>query len=139
MPVTKHKKRPLQPVPDPEVSDKPRRRRHSAKYKLKILRELDGCREPGQIGAVLRREGLYSSHISEWRKKRAAGELRALTPRKAGRKPKPHNPQEAEYVRLQRENARLKEELRKAQLIIEVQKKVSEMLNIPLDEPEGNS
>jgi transposase len=123
----------LKPVPDPEVRDRPRRRRFTAKYKLKILRELDGCTEPGAVGAVLRREGLYSSHITTWRRNRAAGELQALAPRKRGRKPKRRNPLQPEVERLARENARLKEDLRKASLIIEVQKKISEMLSLPTD------
>ena len=120
----------LKAVPDPEVRDRPRRRTFTAKYKLKILSELDACSEPGDVGAVLRREGLYSSHISNWREKRAAGELQGLTPRKRG--PRCRNPLVAENARLERETARLQEELRKARLIIDVQKKLSEILNIPL-------
>ena len=117
-------------MPDPEVLDRPRRRTFTAKYKLKILSELDACSEPGEVGAVLRREGLYSSHISNWREKRAAGELQGLAPRKRG--PRSRNPLVAENARLERETARLQEELRKARLIIDVQKKLSEILNIPL-------
>lgn len=124
----------LQAVPDPEVLAQPRRRQFSAAYKLAILRELDACTEPGQIGAVLRREGLYSSCVTNWRKKRAAGELRALSPHKRGRKPVTTNPLAPEVERLQRENRRLKESLRKASIIIEVQKKVSEMLNEPMND-----
>jgi transposase len=120
----------LKAVPDPEVRDRPRRRTFTAKYKLKILSELDACSEPGEVGAVLRREGLYSSHISNWREKRAAGELQGLAPRKRG--PRSRNPLVAENARLERETARLQEELRKARLIIDVQKKLSEILNIPL-------
>jgi transposase len=120
----------LKAVPDPEVRDRPRRRTFTAKYKLKILSELDACSEPGESGAVLRREGLYSSHISEWRKKRAAGELQGLAPRKRG--PRSRDPLVAENARLERETARLQEELRKARLIIDVQKKLTEILNIPL-------
>ena len=120
----------LKAVPDPEVRDRPRRRTFTAKYKLKILSELDACSEPGEVGAILRREGLYSSHISNWREKRAAGELQGLAPRKRG--PRSRNPLVAENARLERETARLQEELRKARLIIDVQKKLSEILNIPL-------
>ncbi len=120
----------LKAAPDPEVRDRPRRRTFTAKYKLKILSELDACSEPGESGAVLRREGLYSSHISEWRKKRAAGELQGLAPRKRG--PRSRDPLVAENARLERETARLQEELRKARLIIDVQKKLTEILNIPL-------
>ena len=114
----------IRPVPDPEVRDRPKRRTFTAKYKLAILRELDACSEPGAVGAVLRREGLYSSHISDWRKKRATGELQALAPRKTGRPAKPRDVLAPEVDRLQRENAVLQEELRKARLIIEVQKRL---------------
>ncbi len=127
--MSKTKKPTLKPVPDPEVSDRPRRRRFTAKYKLTILRELDACELGGQ-GAVLRREGLYSSHISKWRAMRAAGELQALAPKKRGRPRKKMNPLESELLRLERRNARLEEDLRKARLIIEVQKKLSEALGL---------
>ena len=120
----------LKTVPDPEVSDRPRRRTFTAEYKLSVLGELDACSELGEAGAVLRREGLYSSHISEWRKKRAAGELQGLAPRKRGRPSR--SPLVVEVARLERETAHLQEELRKARLIIDVQKKLSEILNIPL-------
>ena len=120
--MSEKKKPELKAVPDPEVSDRPKRRTFTAKYKLEVLRELDGCSEPGELGAVLRREGLYSSHISNWRAKRAAGELQGLKPRQRGRPAKPRNPLEPELDRLARENLRLREELRKAGLIIEVQK-----------------
>ena len=128
----------LKAVPDPEMSDRPRRRKFSAKYKLAILRELDSCTEPGQIGAILRREGLYSSHVSKWRQSREAGELQGLTPKKRGRPPKPHNPLQPEVQRLARENAKLQEELRKARIIIDVQKKLSTILGIPLPETDGS-
>ena len=112
----------LQAAADPEVSDRPRRRKFSAKYKLEILREIETCAEEGKIGAVLRREGLYRSHISTWRQAREAGDLLALTPKKRGRPCKPIDPAKTEVDRLERENAKLKEELRKAHLIIDVQK-----------------
>lgn len=121
----------LSAVPDPEVPSRARRRRFTASYKLQILRELDSVTEPGEVGALLRREGLYSSHISQWRKKRAAGELQGLSAKRQGRPPKPRNPLSTEVERLERDNAKLAEELRKARLIIEVQKKVSEMLDLP--------
>ena len=125
--------------PRPEVPSTPKRRRFSAAYKLAILRELDSCSESGAIGAVLRREGLYSSHIVDWRRKRAAGELQALSPKKRGRPRKPRRPLQSEVERLKRDKARLEEELRKARLIIEVQKKVSAMLDNPNAEPAGSS
>jgi hypothetical protein len=121
-------------VPDPEVSDRPARRRFSAKYKLRVLREWDACQSSEERGALLRREGLYRSRISEWRKKREAGELLGLASERRGRPRKPRNALEPEMERLRRANARLQEELRKARIIIDVQKKVSEMLENSLDE-----
>ena len=130
----------LRSVPDPEVRDRPLRRSFSAEYKLSILREADACTEPGQIGALLRREGLFSSHLSDWRKKRATGELQGLAPRKRGRKRTPKNPLADEVARLERDKAQLEEELRKAHLIIDVQKKLSEMLGLPVaDSSESDS
>ncbi len=113
----------MKPVPDPEVSDRPKRRSFTAEYKLNILRELDAITEPGQVGEVLRRAGLYSSHISDWRRLRALGELQALEAKKTGRPKKEHNPLEARLAEAERKAARLEEELRKAHLIIDVQKK----------------
>jgi transposase len=128
--VSESKKPSLQPVPDPEVLDRPKRRTFTAEYKLRILRELDAVTAPGQVGEVLRREGLYSSHIVDWRKKREAGELQGLAAQKQGRPKRPHNPLEPKVAEFERKAARLEEELRKARIIIEVQKKVSEMLGI---------
>ncbi|MCG6923337.1 MAG: IS3 family transposase, partial [Acidobacteria bacterium] len=104
-----------------------------------ILRELDACIEPGQKGAILRREGLYSSHVSDWRRARELGELQGLRAKKTGRPSKRRNPLEPEVVRLERENARLQEELRKARLIIDVQKKVAALRETPSDEPTGSA
>ncbi len=118
--------------PTTEVSEKPVRRRFSAEYKLRILAEIDRCTEPGQIGEVLRREGLYSSHLTNWRKQRDEGVLAGLKPKRRGRKAKRKNPLADEVAQLQRKNRRLEEKLRQAELVIDVQKKVSEMLNIPL-------
>ena len=114
--------------PDPEVPEKARRRQFTAKYKLKILEEADPCREPGQIGAMLRREGLYSSLLSKWRDQRAAGALCALSPKKRGRKPQAVDPQAQRVWELEREVARLRDQLEKAQTILEVQKKLSRLL-----------
>jgi len=116
----------------PEVPEKPVRRRFDAAYKLRILEEADRCSQPGQLGHLLRREGLYSSHLSTWRQQREQGILSALTSKRRGRKAKPKNPLAAEVAKLQRENRRLKDQLRQAELVIDVQKKVSEMLDIPL-------
>jgi len=128
-------------VPATEVPEKPVRRRFSAEYKLRILAEADGCTEQGQLGELLRREGLYSSLLSTWRRQRDEGVLAGLAPKRRGRKAKPKNPLADELARLERENRRLTEKLRQAELIIDVQKKVSEMLNIPLrtlDEQEAD-
>jgi transposase-like protein len=124
-------------IPSPEVLEKPVRRRFTVEYKLRILAEADGCSEPGMLGELLRREGLYSSHLSTWRRQRDEGVLAGLAPKRRGRKAKPKNPLADENQQLRRENRRLKEQLRQAELIIDVQKKVSEMLNIPLKTPDG--
>jgi transposase-like protein len=123
------------PPPDPEVSSRPVRRRFTAEYKLKILAEADKCTKPGQIGALLRREGLYSSHLAEWRKKRREGSLGALAPAKRGPVPS-KNPLAGEVARLERENQRLRKQLSQAETIIDVQKKVSGLLGIDLASPE---
>ena len=115
-------------VPDPEVVPRAKRRQFSAQYKLRIVTEADQCSQRGEIGALLRREGLYSSHLTTWRKQRDRGQLQGLSPKKRGRKP---DPQAAELARLQRENERLKARLEQAETIIEVQKKLSQMLGLP--------
>ena len=125
---------------DPEGPEKARRRQFSAGYKLRVLREADACSEPGEIGALLRREGLYSSHLTLWRQQRDQGTLQGLAPRKRGRKPQPKNPLAKKIAELERENDRLKRRLMQAETIIDVQKKGSQILGIPLsDEPEGES
>ena len=123
--------------PAPEVLERPVRRRFTLEYKAKIVAEADACTEPGMLGELLRREGLYSSHLSTWRRQRDEGALAGLTPKRRGRKAKTKNPLAENVARLQRENERLREKLRQAELVIDVQKKVSEMLNIPLKTPEG--
>jgi transposase len=117
-------------TPDPEVVAKAERRKFTAEYKLRVLAEADTCTKPGQIGALLRREGLYRSHLDKWRKQRREGTLQALSPQKRGPKA---DPQAAEIARLRRENERLQERLRRAENIIEVQKKVAALLGAPLD------
>ncbi len=124
-------------VPDPEVPEKPRRRQYLAEYKLRILREADECQEAGELGALLRREGLYSSLLSTWRRQREEGSLSALEPRKRGRKAKPKNPLTKRLAELERENRKLRERLEQAETIIEFQKKVSDILGIPLNTPEN--
>ncbi len=125
--------------PDPEVADKPRRRRFTAAYKLEVLRDADACSKPGQIGELLRQHALYSSTLSQWRKDRDVGALARLD-RKRGRKSKPGHPAVQRVKELEKENARLRGRLKQAETIIDVQKKVSEILGIPLRSPdsEGN-
>jgi len=125
-------------VPDPAVPENPVRRRFTAEYKLRILREADLCAQPGQVGALLRREGLYSSHLTNWRRQRETGTLAGLAPKRRGRKASPDAPLVADIERLKRENRRLTEKLRQAETIIEVQKKLSELLGIPLPPTDGN-
>jgi transposase len=122
----------------PEVAEKAQRRRFEAGYKLRVLEEADRCTEPGQLGELLRREGLYSSHLSTWRRQRDEGALDALGPKKRGRKPKRKDAVTLENERLTRENKRLAERLRQAEAIIEVQKKVSEMLGISTADPNSD-
>ena len=122
---------------DPEVSDKVVRRRFTAAYKRRILQEADQC-GPGGIAALLRREGLYSSHLTTWRKLRATGEIAGLEPRKRGKKPVPHNPLAAENERLRRETQRLQKRLHQAEVIIDVQKKLCDLLGLTVPPIEQN-
>jgi transposase-like protein len=117
--------------PDPEVPEKKIRKRYTAAYKLRILKEYDACTVPGEIGALLRREGLYHSNINTWLRQRDEGALHGLTPKKRGRKPKQVNPLAREVARLERENKKLAKKLQQAEIIIDVQKKISEILGIP--------
>jgi transposase len=124
------------PRPNPEVVAKPKRRRFTAEYKQRILAEADTAKaEPGAIGALLRREGLYSSHLVDWRRDRAAGIRQALTPQQRGPK-STRNPLVEENAQLRRENQRLTDHLRKAELVIDVQKKVAALLGRPIPEAE---
>ena len=117
-------------VPDPEVKATKPRRRFTAKYKLGILAEIDACTSKGQIGAILRREGLYSSNLTTWRRQREEGILFRLSPRKRGRKAKEINPLAKRVAELERENRKLDKKLKQAEIIIEFQKKISQMLNL---------
>ena len=110
------------PRPDTEVPARPRRRRFTAEYKLRILQEADVCRAPGELGALLRREGLYSSHLADWRRARHEGALGALG-RRRGPKGKPRDAASREHERLKQEVARLRRRLEQAEAIIEIQKK----------------
>ncbi len=121
------------PTPDPEVAAKPRRRRFTAEYRLRILEEAERCTKPGEVGQLLRREGLYSSHLASWRKARHDGALRGLASKKRGAKPKAHNPLEPKLRELESKVARLEKELHKAHTILEVQKKVAGLLGFDLE------
>jgi transposase-like protein len=123
-------------APDPQVPEKPARRRFSAAYKLEVLKEADGCSEAGQVGELLRRHGLYSSHLTTWRRERDLGALERLD-KKRGRKAKPRNPLAGRVAELERENRRLVRRLKQAEAVIDVQKKVSEILGIPLNAPDS--
>jgi len=116
----------------PEVTAKAKRRRFSPASKLRILREADALAETGGIGELLRREGLYSSNLSTWRRERERGELEGLAGNPRGRKADPDQALTRENERLARENARLEQRLAQAEAIIEIQKKVSSILGVPL-------
>ncbi len=123
-------------IPDPQVSARPQRRHFSAAYKARVVEEAESCTEPGAIGALLRREGLYSSQLSAWRKLYRAGALQALRDDKRGRKATKH-PLVDEVAQLRKANERLAERLERAETIIEIQKKVATMLGIPLNSVEN--
>jgi len=116
-----------------EVVAKAARRRFTAAEKLRVLREADRCTKPGELSALLRREGLYSSHLSAWREARRRGELAGLTPRARGPKPKPVDPRDRKLAEQAREITRLQARLERAEGLIAVQKKVSQLLGIPLE------
>jgi len=119
-------------APDPEVSARPKRRRFTAAYKARIVEEAQRCTEPGEIGALLRREGLYSSALTQWRRQYQSGALQGPKDDKRGRK-RTRDARDNELERLQRENERLNKKLRQAELIIEIQKKVAAMLGNPIE------
>lgn len=116
-----------------EVVAKAERRRFTAEYKLKVLREADSCKQSGEIGALLRREGLYWSNLITWRKQRERGELAGLSARKRGPKRRERNPLEERVRELERDNGRLKRRAERAEGIVELQKKISEILGIELE------
>ena len=118
--------------PDPEVSAKPRRRHFSAAYKARIVEEAMACTGSGQIGALLRREGLYSSALTQWRRQYQSGALQGLKDDKRGRK-RTRDARDQELDRLQRELERLNKKLHQAELIIDIQKKVAAMLGNPIE------
>ena len=118
-------------MPETEVVEKAKRRHYTAEYKLRILQEVEACNAKGEIGALLRREGLYSSLIYKWREQRNRGSLEGLAAHKRGPKA---DVRAVEFARLKRENERLRKRLERAELIIDVQKKVAQMLGVALEE-----
>ncbi len=120
--------------PDPEVVAKPKRRRFTAEYRLRVLEEAERCAAPGEVGRLLRREGLYSSHLTAWRKARRDGALRELSSKKRGAKPKANNPLEPRVRELEAKVARLEMELHKAHTILDVQGKVAGLLGFSLED-----
>jgi transposase-like protein len=120
--------------PDPEVVAKPKRRRFTAEYRLRVLEEAEQCSEPGEVGQLLRREGLYSSHLTAWRKARRDGALRGLSSKKRGAKPKASNPLEPKVRELEAKVARLEKDLHTAHTILDVQEKVAGLLGFSLED-----
>jgi transposase len=120
-------------VPDPEVPEKAKRRQFSPEYKLRVLREAEACRGEGEIGALLRREGLYSSHLTTWRRQRETGALAGMRAKKRGPTGREEDPRLKQQAR---EIARLQRRLKQAETIIDIQKKVAGILRIPLNAPE---
>lgn len=121
-------------VPPTEVTPRAKRRSFSARYKQRILEEADACTEPGQIGALLRREGLHSSNLTTWRRQREAGGLQGLAAKKRGPKKAEHDEMVEQLAQLRRQKARLEDRLEKAETIIEVQKKLYTLLGLPPEE-----
>jgi transposase-like protein len=122
----------LAAVPRTEVVAKGKRRRFSAEYKRKVLKEADGCREVGELGALLRREGLYSSLLADWRRARERGELAALTSKKRGPKARGSDERDRRIAELERQNQKLQARLERAEAIIDVQKKVGQLVGLEM-------
>ena len=118
---------------DVEVAAVARRRRYTAEFKREMLRKADACTQPGEIGALLRSEGLYSSHLATWRQAQERGELAGLAPKKRGRKAVPPDPSAKRIAELERQNARLTARAERAEALVEVQKKVAMLLGTPFD------
>jgi transposase len=119
-----------------EVTARAQRRRFTAAEKLRVLREADRCTKPGELSALLRREGLYSSHLSTWRAARSRGELAGLSPRRRGPKAKPVDPRDKKIAELERQTRRLQARLERAEGLIELQKEVAAILSEPLTDEE---
>ena len=126
----------METLAEVEVLAKPVRRRFTVEYKRRIVKEADSCKGSGEIGELLRREGLYSSHLSAWRAARDRGELAGNVPRRRGPAPKPVDPRDKRIVELERANRKLAKRAERAEALVEVQKKVSELLGIQLDRPD---
>lgn len=122
---------------DVEVVAKAQRRRFSAEYKRRILREAEACRRPGEVSALLRREGLYSSHLAAWRAARQRGELAALGAKRRGPKPERPDPRQKRIAELERDNRRLQARAERAEALVEVQKKLAELLGLELPASDG--
>jgi transposase-like protein len=120
--------------PDPEVVAVAKRRKYSPTYKRRIVRAAAACKAPGEVGALLRREELYSSHLTLWRRELAALEDAALAPKRRGPKPDAAKAQSRQVEGLERDVARLRKKLERAELIIEAQKKLCEVLGLPTAE-----
>jgi transposase-like protein len=118
-------------VEDVQVVAKPRRRVYTAEYKRRILREADACTTPGAVGALLRREGLYSSHLVAWRRARRRGELAALTPKQRGRKPMPVDPRDRKIAELERQLVQMTGRAERAEALVDAQKKLALLLGRP--------
>jgi transposase len=116
---------------DVQVAAKPQRRSFTAEYKRRLLKEADACTTPGAVGALLRREGLYSSHLVEWRRARARGELAALTPKRRGRKPIPVDPRDRKLAELERQLAHMTGRAERAEALVEAQKNLAALLGRP--------
>ena len=116
---------------DVQVAAKPRRRTYTAEYKRRILKEADGCATPGAIGALLRREGLYSSHLVVWRRARGRGELAALTPKTRGRKPTPVDTRDRKIAELERQLAAMTVRAERAEVLVDAQKNLAALLGRP--------
>lgn len=123
--------------PDPEVLARPVRRKFTKEYRMAILEEVDRCKKPGEIGAILRREGLYSSYLHVWRLERKKSALAVMQAKKRGPKPT-KDPRDEQLARLERENQRLRGKLQQAEAIIDIQKKLSVILGIPLPDNDGS-
>ena len=116
---------------DVQVAAKPRRRTYTAEYKRRILKEADACTAPGAIGALLRREGLYSSLLVEWRRARGRGELAALAPKKRGRRPTPVDPRDRKISELERQLAQMTGRAERAEVLVDAQKNLAALLGRP--------